>query len=354
MVETSARVSFPSRGAFTRDLERATNAYFTDKSRRDVPRMYLKAAIMLTWFVGSWVVLVFFASGMLQGVLAATSLGLSIAGIGMSVQHDANHGAFSRHAWVNRTFGAGLDIMGVSSFIWRRKHNAFHHTYTNVQGIDYDLDFGLLARLSPEQPRRGYHRFQHVYLWFFYGFLLPKWVFFDDWVIMKTRFVGKHALTKSSRWGIVEFLAWKVFFVGWAIVIPAFFHPLWQVAVFHLVAAFALGSTLGTVFQLAHCTDEAEFPAAVDGKLDAEWTVHQLNTCVDFAPTNPLITWFVGGLNFQVEHHLFPNVCHLHYPALSHLVERVAGQHGLRYRSKSTFFGALFAHFGHLRALGAG
>ena len=354
MVEpSSVRVSFPGRGAFSRDLEAAANTYLAGKSRRDAPRMYLKAAVMLTWFVASWVVLVFVASGWLQGFLAATSLGLSIAGIGMSVQHDANHAAFSRHDWVNRVFGAGLDIMGVSSHFWRRKHNAFHHTYTNVQGVDYDLDFGPLARLSPEQEHRWYHRFQHLYLWCFYGFLLPKWVFFDDWMILRTRFIGKHAVGKLTRGQVFEFLAWKLFFFGWAIVIPALFHPLWQVAIFHLVAAFALGGTLGTVFQLAHCTNEVEFPAPdANGLMKEEWTLHQLQTCVDFAPKNPLITWFVGGLNFQVEHHLFPKVCHLHYPALAQVVAAVAKKHGVKHRSQATFFAALGSHFGHLRALG--
>lgn len=351
MNETS-RIRFPPRGAFTRDLEKVTNAYLSGKRRRDMPRMYVKAAVMLSWFVASWVLLVFFAHGALEGVLAAMSLGLSIAGIGMGVQHDANHAAFSRRPWVNRLFGSSLDVMGVSSFIWRRKHNAFHHTFTNVQDVDYDLDFGMLARLSPEQPRRSYHRYQFLYLWFFYGLLLPKWVFFDDWVILKTGFVGKHAITKPSKWDIAEFLAWKLFFVAWAVVIPAMFHPLWQVAVFHLVAAFTLGATLGTVFQLAHCTTDADFPTVKDGQLDDEWSAHQLRTCVDFAPRHPLVTWFVGGLNFQVEHHLFPHVCHLHYPALAKIVETVAERHGLRYRSRPSFTGAVRAHLGHLRALG--
>jgi len=345
---------YAGRGAFTRELEAEATAYFegSHRARRDSPRMYVKGAVMMAWFVGSWALLVFGARNGLEATVLALSLGLSVAGIGMSVQHDGNHGATSKKEWVNRLFGCGLDIMGVCSFIWRQKHNVCHHTFTNVQGVDHDLDFGVLARLSPEQPRRSWHRWQHVYLWFFYGFLLPKWVFYDDFVVLRSRFIGRHALTPPSRAKLVAFVGWKVFFVMWALVIPAMFHPLWQVIVFHLVACFALGATLGTVFQLAHCSRDAEFPAATAGQQLGEWSVHQIATTVDFGRSSAVLTWFVGGLNFQVEHHLFPKVSHVHYPALSLMVERLSAKHGLRYRSHASLFGAVVAHLSHLRELG--
>jgi linoleoyl-CoA desaturase len=349
------RVRFADRGAFSRDVEAQADAYFEHNGdRRDLPRMYLKSAVILTWFVGSWAMLVFVAPGAITGAICAISLGLSIAGVGMSVQHDANHGAYSRHGAINRIFGATLDVMGVCSFIWRPKHNIAHHTFTNVKGIDYDLDFGVLARLSPEQPRRRWHRYQHLYLWFFYGFLLPKWVFFDDIVIVRKRLIGLHKLPPPDRRAMVGFVVWKIFFVGWALVVPALFHPIWQVLLFHFLAAFTLGATLGTVFQLAHCVGDAEFPAPVAHglRMPTDFAVHQLATTVDFAPKSAFLTWFCGGLNFQVEHHLFPKVCHLHYPALARIVAAAARRHGLRHRAHPTFAGALVAHFQHLRAMG--
>jgi linoleoyl-CoA desaturase len=356
MAESAIRVRFPAGGAFSRDLEVAADAYFANlgRQRRDLPGMYVKSAVILIWFVSSWALLVFFAKGMAQGALCAVSLGLSIAGVGMSVQHDANHGAYSKHQVINRIFGSTLDVMGVCSFIWRPKHNIFHHTYTNIEGVDFDLDFGSLARLSPEQRHRPWHRHQHWYLWFFYGFLLPKWVFFDDFVILHRRLIGKHRLPPPSRAAVAGFFGWKVFFIMWGLVIPSLFHPLWQVLCYHAIAAFTLGATLGTVFQLAHCTDAVEFPAlpAAGGKIDKEWAAHQLETCVDFAPKNALVTWFVGGLNFQVEHHLFPKVCHLHYPGLAAVVTAVAERHGLRRRSHGTLTSALGSHFRHLRDMG--
>jgi linoleoyl-CoA desaturase len=350
------RTRFADHRAFFGDLKTQADAYFDGPggSRRDLPLMYLKTAAILTWFAGSWALLVFAASSAWQAVLLSMSLGLSIAAVGMSIQHDANHGAYSRHAWINRAFGFTLDVMGVCSFIWRQKHNVIHHTYTNIRGIDFDLDFGSIARLSPEQPRRPWHRYQHLYLWFLYGFLLPKWVFFDDFVVLRTRRMGPHPLPRLSRTEIALFIGWKLFFVGWAIVVPALFHPLWQVLVFHLLAVFTLGVTLSTVFQLAHCVEEATFPeaSAEDQRMKQDWATHQMETSVDFARGSPVLTWFLGGLSFQVEHHLFPKVCHLHYPALSRIVEEVSSKHGVPYRNNLTLGSAIASHFRHLRRMG--
>jgi linoleoyl-CoA desaturase len=350
------RARFADHRAFLGALKTRADAYFEGPGgrRRDLPFMYLKTAVILTWFAGSWALLVFAATTAWQAVLLSMSLGLSIAAVGMSVQHDANHGAYSEHAWINRAFGFTLDVMGVCSFIWRQKHNVIHHTFTNIRGIDFDLDFGVIARLSPEQRRRPWQRYQHLYIWFLYGFLLPKWVFFDDFVILRTRKMGPHKLPRLSRKELALFVGWKLFFVGWAIVVPALFHPLWQVLVFHLLSVFTLGVTLSTMFQLAHCVEEAGFPepSPEDQRMKQDWAAHQMETTVDFARGSPVLTWFLGGLSFQVEHHLFPKVCHLHYPALSRIVEEVSAEHGIPYRNNLTLGNAIASHFRHLRRMG--
>jgi len=355
-VEPVVHVRFGQGGAFFSELKQRAEVYFEQagRPRRDLPLMYLKTALILTWFVGSWVLLVFYATAVWQGVLLAMSLGLSIATIGMSVQHDANHGGYSAHPWVNRALGFTLDVMGVCSFMWRQKHNVIHHTFTNVEGVDFDLDFGIIARLSPEQKRRPWHRYQQYYLWVLYGFLLPKWVFFDDFVILRTQRTGPHKLPRMNRTEIALFIGWKLFFVGWSLVIPAFFHPIWQVLLFHLIAVFTLGVTLSSVFQLAHCVVEADFPQPPPAgeTLKDDWAAHQVDTTVDFAQDSALVTFFLGGLNFQVEHHLFPKVCHLHYPALSKIVAELAAKHGVRYRNNVTLRDALASHFHHLEKLG--
>lgn len=353
------KVRFAVSSPFSRELKRRTDAYFAGPEgrgrRRDLPLMYLKTFVILTWLIASWALLVFAATEAWQGVLLAVSLGLSIAGVGMSIQHDANHGAYSSRPGVNWAFGLTLDAMGVSSSIWRQKHNVRHHTFTNIEGLDDDLDFGGIARLSPEQPRRPWHRYQHIYMWFLYGFLLPKWVFFDDWAVLLTRRMGAYRMPPLRGAALARFFAGKLFFIGWALVVPALFHPLWQVLVFHLIAVFTLGVTLSSVFQLAHCVEEADFPRASSaGEATAtDSASHQLGTTVDFARKSAVLTWFLGGLNYQVEHHLFPKVCHLHYPALSRIVEEVAAQSGLRYRANRSLAGAIASHFRLLARLGS-
>lgn len=316
--------------------------------------MYLKTAVILAWFVGSWALLVFRENPWWVAVPLAMSLGLSIAAVGMGIQHDANHGAYSRRPWVNRAFGLTLDLMGVCSYFWRLKHNVIHHTYTNIRGVDFDLDFGSIARLSPEQRRRGYHRYQQYYLWFLYCFLLPKWVFHDDFVLLRTLRAGPHDLPRPGRGEVALFYGAKVVFVAWSLVIPALFHPIWQVLLFHLIAVSTMGVALSSTFQLAHCAEMADFPEApADGQIVAEdFAAHQVQTTVDFAQDHGLLTWFLGGLNYQVEHHLFPKVCHLHYPALSRIVRETAADHGIRYRCEPTLRRALAAHYRHLRKMG--
>jgi linoleoyl-CoA desaturase len=350
------RVRFQADSPFFRELKRRAATYLdaSGSDRRDVPRMWLKTFVLLSWFTLSWALLVFAAATIWQAVLLAVSLGLAIAGIGMGIQHDANHGAYSRHHGVNVALGLTLDLMGVNSYIWRHKHNAIHHTFTNVEGVDFDLDFGSIARLTPKQRRRPWHRFQHLYIWVLYGFLLPKWVLIDDFVHLYSGKMGPHPLAKPRPMDLVQFFLGKIVFLAWAFVVPVLFHPPWLVGLFLFLAVFTMGVTLSTVFQLAHCVENADFPepAGEGGLISEGWAEHQVATTVDFAPNSPVLTWFLSGLSFQVEHHLFPKVCHLHYPALARIVEEVAREHGVRYRVSRTFGGAIASHFRLLRKLG--
>jgi len=318
-----------------------------------MPQMYLKSALLLIWFAGSWALLVFAATSAWQGALFAVSLGLSIASIGMSVQHDANHGAYSSRLWVNRLFSCSLDIMGVSSFIWRQKHNVIHHSFTNIEETDTDLEMGPIARLTSKQRWYPWHRYQHLYCWLAYGSLLPKWVLFEDFMILFTRKIGPHHVPKLDRADVARFVVAKVFFVGWSIVIPSFFHPLWQVLLFHLLATYTLGVVLATVFQSAHCVGDVEYPSVSErSSADKDWAAHQLETTVDFGRNNAVAAWFFGGLSFQIEHHLFPKVCHLNYPALSRILDEVAAKHQLKVMRRPTVFEGIAAHYRHVRRLG--
>ncbi|MBI1748093.1 MAG: acyl-CoA desaturase [Acidobacteria bacterium] len=347
------KVRYDPSTVFYEELKRRVDDYFktTGRSPRDIPRMYVKTVIFLSWFAVSYGLLVFVASTGWQGLLLAISVGLAMAGIGFNVQHDGGHGAYSHRRFVNRSMAMMLDIVGASSYLWRWKHNFFHHNYPNIAGADEDIDLGPLGHLSPDQPLYHIHRFQYLYLWVLYGFLPFKWQVFDDFRDWARGKIGEHRVPRPQGWDVVVLLGGKVLFFGLAFGIPALFHSLRDCVVFYAVASFTLGVTLSVVFQLAHCVEEASFskPLESTNRMEKAWAVHQVETTVDFARSNRLLTWYLGGLNFQIEHHLFPGICHVHYPAISAIVESVCAQFGVRYSAHTTARGALASHFRLLR-----
>ncbi len=306
------RVRFETKTAFTIELRRRVDAYFTShqRDRAGGPAMLVKTAILFAWLIASYVAMLLLGAG--SGALAwvaviglGISCGLAMAGLGMAVQHDGGHLAYSSNRLLNRASASVLDLLGASSYVWRVKHAVVHHTYPNIEGVDDDLDAGPFARLSPSQPHRGYHRLQHLYMW------------------------------------------------------PLYVLGVGKALVFYVMLGAACGVTLSVVFQLAHCVEEAEFidprmrPSEA-GTLVLDFSAHQLATTIDFARDNKLLSWYVGGLNFQAEHHLFPRVCHLHYPALAEIVGATAAEYGVRYTATPTLKAALASHYRWLKRMGQG
>lgn len=340
---------------FFPDLKQRVDHYFERVGgRRDCWQMYAKTFVIMAWFVASYVGLVFGASTWWQAMPLAVSLGLAMAAIGFNIQHDGGHRAFSDHPWVNRLAAMSLDLLGGSSFLWARKHNSIHHTYANITGHDDDIDLGIVGRLSPYQPRFWFHRLQHLYLWALYGFVPSKWQFYDDF---RDLIRGRIASSKISRLHAADWLVFiggKLAFLALAFVLPMYLHFWGYVLLWYAVASFVQGVVLGVVFQLAHCVEETRFPMPdpTTGKMDTDWAVHQLYTTVDFARGNRLLSWYIGGLNFQIEHHLFPQVCHIHYPALSKLVEETCREHDVPYFAHPTLRSGIASHYRWLRRMG--
>lgn len=352
----ATKAKFLESGPFHKELKAKVDGYFSasGRSMRDQPRMYLKTAVILSWFAGSYGFLVFGADALWSAALACVSLGLAMAGIGFSIQHDANHGGYSERRPINRVLAATLDVLGGSSYVWNWKHNVFHHSHPNVDGLDADINIQPFCRVAPAQPLRPAHRFQHFYIWGLYSLLAVKWHFVDDFKDVLTGSVGGQAMPKPRGRQLAGMLAGKVLFYGWAFALPMFFHPWWRVLLGYALVASVVGVTLATVFQLAHCVEEAAFPEVPTSSLafEREWAAHQVETTVDFARKNRLMTWYLGGLNFQVVHHLFPRVCHVHYPALSHLIEETCQAHGVRYHSQESVGVALRSHVRWLKRMG--
>lgn len=316
--------------------------------------MFLKTAIILAWCAGSWALLVFAATNWWEGLLAATSLAFAAGGIGFSIQHDANHGGYSGRRNVNHLLGLTLDLLGGSSYVWRWKHNVYHHMFPNVVGADDDIDIGPLCRIAPAQPRRAVHRFQHLYMWVLYAFLTPKWHFLDDFKNVLQGRIVRGRLPRPRGWDLAEMVAGKIAFFGWAIAVPMLFHRWWVVLLYYGWVAGLLGVIMVLVFQPAHCVEEASFPEPAEGEAQVQgaWAIRATETSVDFGRRNALLTWYVGGLNYQIEHHLFPKVSHVHYPALAPIVEEVCKEYGVRYVSRDGFLEAVVAHAKWLRRMG--
>jgi linoleoyl-CoA desaturase len=348
-------IRFPGSGEFFAELKHRVAAYLEQEgvSGRDAPAMYLKTAIIMSWLLGSYLGLLLWAHNALQIILLSISLGLAMTGVGFSIQHDGNHGGYSKHNWINQLMALSLDLIGGSSYVWHWKHNVIHHTYSNIAHVDSDLDVGFFARLSPDHRRLSIHRFQHFYVWALYALLPFKWIFVDDYQNLLTGKIGTQKFPRPSPQMLAVTLAMKAVNLFLAILLPLWFHPVGLVVLGFCVASVTLGIILAVVFQMAHCHERAEFPLPdANHRMSAEWATHQVATTVDFARENALLTWWLGGLNFQVEHHLFPKVCHVHYRAISKIVEATCREYGLLFRSHDTLGEALSAHARWLRRMG--
>jgi linoleoyl-CoA desaturase len=317
-------------------------------------RIYVKTALLLLWSGASYGALIAWAGRWWQVVPLGISLGLALAGIGFNVAHDGNHGAFSASRFVNRAMGGMLDLLGGSSYVWRWKHNVFHHSYPNVEGLDDDINLGALCRMSRHQPYLPHQRLQHVYMWILYGMIVPKWQLYDDFAAVLKGRIGDNSFPRPRGGELALFLGGKLAFLAAAFAIPLLFHPLREVVLVYALVAMVQGLSLSVVFQLAHsneetCSFSANHPQEMARR---EWAIHQVETTANFARKSRLLTWYVGGLNHQVEHHLFPRISHVHLPAIADVVEQVCREHGVRYSAHASFWSAVASHHAWLRSMG--
>jgi linoleoyl-CoA desaturase len=354
----AARVpKFTGESAFQTELRRRVDAYFerTGHRQRDCWQMYLKTAVLLVSCVGAYAALVFAAPAWWLAIPLAAVLALAMAGIAFNVQHDAEHRAYSDKPWINAIMASMLDLLGGSSYLWRWKHVTLHHTYVNIAGHDTDIDVGPLGRLSPHQKRYAFHRYQHFYMWALYGFMALRWHLFGDFQDLVTGKMGGHPFPRPKGRDLALLIMGKVAFFGLAFGLPMMLHAWWIVLLFYVTITAVLGVKLSVVFQLAHCVEEAEFsqPEAGTGEVGKAWSDHQVGSTVNFARRNPVLAWLLGGLNFQIEHHLFPRISHVHYPALSRVVEQTCRDFGLPYGEHRTVWAGLASHFRWLRRMGA-
>ena len=350
------KLSFENGGDFIRQTRREVDEYLSAPRIRMRGRieLYAKGFVAFVLLLVSWATLVLTHPGLLLGLLSFGGLILGTSLTAFCVMHDANHGAYFQTRRLNHLMGWTADaLLGLSSYTWRVKHNVAHHTYTNVDGYDADITQMPFARLMPVQAPRPWYRLQHYYIWALYCVMGLRWQTVGDVAAFARGRIGTSALRFPRRWDLAGLIGGKVVFVCWAIVVPLLVFPWWAVLCAYLAYSMVVSLIMAVTFQLAHCVEEADFASpeelAVEPRL---WAVHEVETTVNFCPHNRVLSWLVGGLNYQIEHHLFPRVPHTHYPQIAEIVRRNAELHGVRYVAQHSLRAALRSHFRHLRTMG--
>jgi len=356
------KIKFPrdERSEFFADLRKKVQTYFKENniSRYGDRRMFFKTIVLVLAYIGSYALILTrvsdsFALNFLYWIL----LGMSVAGIGLSIMHDASHGSYSKNKRINTILANIMVLIGGSEFTWNIQHNQLHHSYTNVDGMDEDINPGPFMRFSPHKKRYWIHRFQHIYAWFFYGLMTVSWSTNKDFKQLFNYRGREQANSTSVSFNVrfIRLVISKLFFHLITLILPLLLLPdPWYVTLLYVFSMhFVAGLILACVFQPAHIMPTSEYPLPNDdGNMENSWAIHQLLTTANFAPNSKLFSWYVGGLNFQIEHHLFPNICHIHHKKISEIVKETAKKYNLPYNVQPNFLKALWEHGKMLKTLG--
>ena len=338
------------------ELKKRVQAYFDERGIQSTgtPRLFTKAIIMVIAFIALYIQLLVWTPVWYLGVFESFILGGLVAAIGFNVMHDGSHGSFSTNKWINRVAASSISMLGANHFMWNMKHNMIHHSFTNIDGVDDDIEIGILMRMAPTQKRLKMHKFQQYYFWFLYMLLYLFWILFTDYKKYFSKKIGNVPLKKMTLVDHFEFWGVKLYHIAFFIVIPIYAVGWLAWLVGFCVMSVVAGFVLSIVFQLAHTVEQTAFPIAdiESHKLPDEFAAHQIKTTANFATRNKLVSWLVGGLNFQIEHHLFPKVSHVHYPAISKIVRKICAEYQLKYIEYPTMRRAVVAHVRFLRSMG--
>lgn len=354
----SIRFVNKDRSQFAAVLRKNVNNYFKEKgiSSKGSTRMLFKSTSIILFYLAPFVLLLTLPLSGWTIFPLSVAMGLGMAGIGMGVMHDAVHGSFSNKAWVNKLFGNSMYLIGGNIFTWKVQHNVMHHTFTNIEGFDEDIHSSSSLRLSKHSPLKKVHRFQHIYAFFLYCLMTIARVFRDFGQLRgynKTGVTQKMGTTPARE--MTRMIITKAIYLFVIIGFPFLFSGFswWLIVLGFLVMHFTAGVFMSTVFQMAHIVEEASQPQPnSEGVIETEWMIHEMATTANFGRKSRFLGWITGGLNCQVEHHLFPNICHVHYRAISPIVKRTASEFGLPYNENRTFLIAVRSHFRMLKALG--
>lgn len=342
---------------FAKAVKKNVNDYFKKKgiSTKGNTALAIQTLAMLAIYIAPFILLITIPMSIWMGLLMTVLMGLGMAGIGMSVMHDAVHGSYSTKKWVNTLVGGSMYLLGSNILNWKIQHNVLHHTYTNIAGYDQDIESKGPIRLCQHAPLRKGHRFQYVYAFLLYGLMTISKLTKDFTQLLEYNKAGLVRGKKTITFEFAKMVILKIVYLATIIGLPIIFSSFtwWQVLIGFFIMHWVSGLILSTVFQMAHVVEGTEQPLPNDeGVIATEWAVHELKTTSDFARRNHFLNWYVGGLNFQIEHHLFPTICHVHYKKIAPIVQQTAEEFGFNYNLKPGFFSALTSHIKRLKELG--
>lgn len=280
-----------------------------------------------------------------------------MAGIGMGIMHDAIHGSYSKNKFLTLIMSNTINLVGSNKEMWRIQHNVLHHSYTNIEHHDEDIDVPFFLRFSPNSKKNKLHKYQHWYAWMFYGLVTITWITSKDFVNLNK--FNKMGLIKDKRTyvkNLMDIIIWKFIYFALVLILPMIFSSasFWTIFFAFLIMQFVTGICISFVFQMAHVMPNSEFPLPdTNGKMENDRATHQLLTTCNFSQNNGFLFWALGGLTNQIEHHLFPNISHVHYRAIAPIVKKTAIEFGLPYNSNGNLFNSIREHFKMLKSLGS-
>ena len=347
---------FKSSSDFQSEVRKRVRQYLKDQGKSGLAdyRFYLKAFANLAMYLVPFVLFLSGYTSLLWTVVLWSITGIGMAGVGMNLMHDALHNTVTRSEWINRKIGGVIYMLAGNSYTWRVQHNMKHHTHTNIDGHDDDIETGSMFRFHPSQELKPKHRFQHIYAPFAYTLMTWKWLLEKDFKQVINYNKSDLFKARDQSLGMVwtKLIVGKGFHFAVFYVLPmAIGIPWYMVLLGNMTMHVIAGFILSMVFQLAHVVDKADFPSQEEAA-ESSLLEHQLKTTANFSTKNPIVTWYTGGLNFQVEHHLFPTINHVHYPKIAEIVRNTANEFKLPYNEYKTTIGAIKGHFKHLKYMG--
>jgi len=330
--------------------------YFLNKQIKQTgnKHLFIKTGILFSVAILIYCILLFLSPPLWLGIILCAAFGLNLAIIGFNAMHDGAHGSYSQKSWLNNIMAYSLNVMGGCTFLWKQKHNVNHHSFTNINGHDDDIDIRPLMRTNEEQPKHWFHKFQHIYWIFLYGFSYWSFVFGKNFT---EYFKGRIGEVKIKKFNVKEhFIFWcsKLTYMSIFIFLPILLLGFIKAITGFIIISLFCGFLMSIVFQLAHIVEGSSFPSPNNEthKLESDWTTHQIETTANFSTKSKFLSWILGGLNFQSEHHLFPRISHVHYPELSKRVKKTCQEFGVKYAEYPTFLKAVKSHVLHLKMIG--